>query len=377
MKYLLNFKWEKYIECNPDLKKNWSGPIRARVHYVFWGVREQRRVFNIRYRTFIKEKPIFKIPPEKIIVKPRVLNKDNFEFVDYRYYLPVTNIYKLKNIIITNDLILNSNREFLSQFSWYGLEFEKYDRFYSSNFKKPEKLSGTSLYLGSTWGWYNIAHNVLDGLSRMACYDEMGINFSTIDHFLVNTSCSEVDMFLKMMGIPKNKVKNIHGNSYLCEEIIISEMPGCKRQYKKILKKYFRKILNIQNVLQNQKILLMNRKNGRIVLNDFELCKIAERNNLKIFKEHPSFSDFSAASVVISPHSSTLYKLMFCKDKTKVIEFISDAHQYSYYYEISRVFDLEYIGILCSAIKNNEKRMHWNILVDTELLDKTLNKIIK
>lgn len=34
------FNWKKYIELRPDLKRNWNGPLRARIHYYFFREKE-------------------------------------------------------------------------------------------------------------------------------------------------------------------------------------------------------------------------------------------------------------------------------------------------------------------------------------------------
>lgn len=49
MVYLLNFKWKRYIDCNPDLKKNWNGPVRARIHYMYKGFKEGRKISDVKY----------------------------------------------------------------------------------------------------------------------------------------------------------------------------------------------------------------------------------------------------------------------------------------------------------------------------------------
>lgn len=323
--------------------------------------------------TNINQETIFEIPEEIITSNPKQIDKTNIDFIDYNYILPTNKICKLYNIYIYGNLITNSNNEFLSQFSWIGSDTEEYFSIIQNQIQqdydhkpKPLVLDGISLYLGATWGQRNIGHNVLDGLSRMAGYDMAGIDLKSIDHFLVHHD-PEITDLLQNMGIPLNKIKNLNYRAYECKTIIMGETPGRKRQYKKIVADYFSRIIQ-KPVPSNDKIILNNRKH-RKPINTLDLKTSASKYNYTVYNNYPTNTHFSKSSHIISPHSSTLYKLIFCKPQTNVLELVSVDHMYSYYYEVCRIFNLNYTGLLCNTVKNNSNRMYNNFMVDVDLLE--------
>lgn len=326
----------------------------------------------------IEQFKIFEIAEEQIDVQPTIINKEDFQFCDYSNILPPTSVYNIPDAIIANDFIYDSQENFIPQLTWLGTSYSSKHLSYlnkHTHSPKTEILNGKTLYLASTWGGPNIGHAVLDGLSRMACYDKMGISFDDYDHILVNTLNLETCKIVEMMGIPFSKIKRVESSRFKCENLTISEMLGRKRQYKTIIAEYFKKIIFNSSLFDYPKkdgMVLLNRKQ-RKPINESDMIEFADTHGLNVHKSHPTERDFYDADLIISPHSSTLYKLMWCRPNTKVIELISTTHRYSYYFEWSRIFQLEYSGVLCLAQHDFAKSpLTRNIIVDTQLLNSLL-----
>jgi hypothetical protein len=322
---------------------------------------------------------VFEVPDEMIEDHPRVSGHPFYEFKDYSRILKPTRVYSLKDITVNRDFILDHDGNFLSQFTWVGDEIVKYNQmlaYYRGVGGKERKLEGETLYLGSTWGSYNIGHDVMDGLSRMACYEAAGLDVRSFDHVLLNAPNSETAKIVELMGVRPSQIRYLSERPWICENLVISEMPGRKRQYKKIVGDYFRKTLNgvFKEKSKDNIIFLMNRR-SRKPINMSEVLDVAKEHDAAVFRRYPSAKDMYNASVIVSPHSSTLYKLFFCRPGTKVIELISSVHQYSYYYELCRILDLEYHGIMCDAdATSDENDLRKDINVDIPSLREILSK---
>jgi len=302
---------------------------------------------------------IFEIPEEHSTTKPYVINNDDYEFYDYSYTLKPTGIYKIPNVYVDKDFIYDKHERLMNQFTWLNDSYTSAQLSYlhGSQNSNIEILKGNTLYLASTWGCQNIGHAIMDGLSRMACYDAAGLSLSDYDYVLVNELTSETFELTQMMGIPFSKIKSVRSSKFLCDSLTISEMPGRKRQYKTIVGDYFRRVTKdhfAEHKPERNGMILLNRKT-RKPINSADIYEFAKSHNLNIHTSHPSKNDFYNADVIVSPHSSTLCKLLWCRPHTKVIEFISTEHPYSYYYEWCRIFDLDYIGILCQAETTKHK----------------------
>jgi hypothetical protein len=316
---------------------------------------------------------IFEIPEEHIIGKPKIIQNDHFEFCDYSYTLKPTGVYKIPNVYIDKDFIYDEHGHFMNQFTWLNDSYTNVQLSYLHKSKKAniEILKGNTLYLASTWGCLNIGHAVMDGLSRMACYDAAGLSLNDYDYVLVNSLNGETFELIQMMGIPFSKIKIVSSCKFLCDSLTISEMPGRKRQYKTIVGNYFRRItkdLFVGHEPQRNGMILLNRKT-RKPINKADLYEFAKSHGLNIHTSHPNRNHFYNADVILSPHSSTLYKLLWCRPHTKVIELISTEHKYSYYYEWCRALNLDYVGILCQAENsNNKKPPIKDFMINTKML---------
>jgi capsular polysaccharide biosynthesis protein len=321
---------------------------------------------------------VFEVAEEFIDDRPTVVNSEGFEFWDHSNILSPTAIYNIPDVTIVKDFIYDSRGNFLPQLTWLGTSYSSQQLSCLSRYtfnSKVEILNGKTLYLAATWGGHNIGHAVLDGLTRMACYDSMGISFDDYDHILVNNLNPETAKIVEMMGVPFSKLKYIESSQYKCESLTISEIPGRKRQYKTMVGEYFKKVISNSAMFDSPKrdgMVLLNRVN-RKPINEDDMIKVAEAHGLNVHKSHPKERDFYDADLIISPNSSTLYKLMWCRPKTKVIELISTTHMYSYYFEWSRIFQLDYCGILCTAEYDSSKSpLERNITVDTQILKSLL-----
>ena len=83
---------------------------------------------------------------------------------------------------------------------------------------------------------------------------------------------------------------------------------------------------------------------------------------------------FNEASIVIGAHGAAFTNIIFCKQKTKVIEIIPENHPNKKCERISEILKLDYNRI---TTKNSdfEKKMNFNIFLDEKNINKILTSI--
>ncbi len=122
--------------------------------------------------------------------------------------------------------------------------------------------------------------------------------------------------------------------------------------------------------------------NGRSVLNESEVMDLLTPLGFeKILSENLSFqkqvSYFSQAEVIIAPHGAGLSNLVFCDEKTRVLEFFSPNYVNACFYALANMVGLEYYYLIGEGKRPPDycdpEIVGANIIVDIASLRKLLN----
>ena len=228
--------------------------------------------------------------------------------------------------------ITNQDYSFLDFFSWK--EKYEYDHFFTEKFysnfnqnKNKFKIYDNAVVLGSSPG-DNYYRNLITFIPRLLFIPDNKINL-VIHRKSSNKIRKFIENVLLARNININKTIYLDDNFYYFKNSQIPQFFSYEKSIE-ILNKVFKKEGN-----RNQKIYL-TRKNAfyRKIINESDLIDDLKSKNFKIIDLETLSIDqqikiFSDAEVIVSPTSSALANIVFCRKETKIFEIIPKyQHQY-------------------------------------------------
>ena len=257
----------------------------------------------------------------------------------------------------------------------------------SSELAEPQQVDGTVAFLSVRWGTVGYFHWIFDILTRMELLRLSGIDFASIDKFIINRCSKKFQMeTLALMGIPKNKIIESNNTHHIRAKTVIVPSEPQLRAYRDArwacdaLKKRFIKSSDL-NTFGKLDYIYINRLNAphRRVVNESKVISFLESWGFtNIALESMSFSEqvlcMASAKVIVAVHGAGLSNLAFCNPGTKVIEIFSPAHIQNTYWRISNVSDIEHYHLMSddthSDIDLSERSVKRDVCVNIAELTK-------
>lgn len=252
-----------------------------------------------------------------------------------------------------------------------------------------KKLSGTVLSLVQGASGENYFHWLLDILPKIRIYQN---NFSikNINHFYLPPLKSSQIESLKLLGINKERILNSKIYKHIkADEIIFITHPWYDKgkfhdqswNLPTWIIKWIRKtfLKHKKKFICSNKILIdrseSNFKHCQII-NKHEIESFLIKKRFRIYKIGKySFAKqifmFWNAKCIIGAHGAAFTNLIFCKPKTKIIEFKPFNHPGKNYEKISNINKLNYQSIISD--KKYLKNKCGDIYIDLNILKKKLN----
>ncbi len=230
-------------------------------------------------------------------------------------------------------------------------------------------------------------HWMVDVLPRFELLRQSGIDLTTIDWFLVNsTNHSFQRETLNMLKIPAEKILASDQHPHIqAEQLIAPSFAGhlgwLEPWALQFLRQAFLAPILEQNAANREAFperLYISRSdaNHRCVLNETEvLAELTPLGFRTIALDSLSFQQqvalFAHAKVIVAPHGSGLTNLVFCSPATVVVELMSPHYIRHYYWVISRLLGLKHYFLLgeelpCALIR---ELMYQNPLVEDIWVD--------
>ena len=326
-------------------------------------------------------------------------------------------IYKVYNIddgrLYTDriqDTAVLINKSIIEDAS-FQLRYTKDSRIYNGNIKENvvfkkgtprvlKNLNGTVLSLLTGGGGNNnYWHWLVDVLPRIGLCSKT-INLRDIDYFLLPDNIKKFQKeTLDLLDIEKNKRLSSEKYRHIkAKNLIVTDHPvvvsgNATEDTHNIpawiiywLRKTFlsKKILN--NDKNKSKIYIdrgesiNDSQTKRLISNEEEVKNYLLKNNFTIMKFHEiefgkQVDIFNKADCVVGLHGAGLTNLVFCKPKTKVIEF-RNTNAGPMYENLSKKNNLSYFPII-SESREIQKFNHPNQQGSIEISIQTLEKILK
>lgn len=239
----------------------------------------------------------------------------------------------------------------------------------------------------------NYVHWFLDSLPRFFIFKKI-YKFRNDDYFLVhNLKYKWQYESLKMLGI-KNILNAYNLKHILAKKIItinfkklfLSNFNKFKYTPKWILNEMRKHYLKKIKIKKSKLKIFIDRKNIssnlRDIYNKNEVLELLKSYKFKIidpaslgFKKE--IATFNSSKMIVGIHGAGFTNLIFCKKKTKIIEF-KNSNTFDGYLNISKALKLEHRTINCNTHKNKYSKKNYNgqFIVNINKLKKYLSKKI-
>jgi capsular polysaccharide biosynthesis protein len=288
-----------------------------------------------------------------------------------------------KNICVNSDQYLWKKFNFLAE-TFFRREKRK-EEFVSnlkylikSFFKKKTKIKN-GLWLIDNWshGYFHWFGDVLQKYQALKNHDSILLlpyYYSNLDYVILSSKYLNIKLlFIKEKEIIKCKKFTIIPTTFISGNF-----------FENLVSTYATKLQNsISNPLFKDKILYLSREqtNRRKVENEFEIINCVKSFGGKILKLEKltwieQLSYFKNCEVLISPHGAGLINMIFCSNRSKIIELrhLNSTNQ-NMYFSLSSSLGLDYYYILCKGKDADPHSSNITVPVkELKSLLKSLNK---
>lgn len=222
---------------------------------------------------------------------------------------------------------------------------------------RNQHLNGTACLIASHYGGFNYFHYLLETLPRVDLVRRAGIDFGTIDHFLVNPSEYESLIGgLQTVGVPIERLVTCDAQTmYHVDHLIAPSTLRATGHMRKSVVAWLREMFAPSNPAPDAPVRLYLGRNDagyRHITNQSELIDrvLAPLGFESLVWGGRSIQAqaalFANADVVVGPSGAAMANLVFCKPGTRVLLFHPHTYIARYFYELSAVCGLEYYYLI-------------------------------
>jgi hypothetical protein len=214
-----------------------------------------------------------------------------------------------------------------------------------NKFKLPSAvaLPGLTAVISTPEADCNYSHWMMELLPRLGLLAEAGYGPERVDRYLVNLGGAPYEReTLTLAGLPSEKLLPVTAASHFrCENVITTSLRTKHWQHSlpAWVPEYLRRLTNLLPGSSATKRLYLTRRNAsfRQVINEEELLPILRANSFEVFDPaersvREQAAIFGDAEAIVSPHSSAMTNLVFCRPGTAVMEiFAADYFDVSFW----------------------------------------------
>jgi capsular polysaccharide biosynthesis protein len=234
-------------------------------------------------------------------------------------------------------------------------------------------------------------HWLLQLLPRLELIRRAGMDWSSVDYFVVNSTKSKFQRdTLALLGIDQSKIIESSATGYLrARELIVPSVPlggGCFWPW---MNDFLRNTFISKNKsdvkISGRRIYITRERAGyRRVFNEAEVVEFLRRRGFEIVAFEAmtvveQATTMAACDVVVAPHGGGLSNLVFCSPGTKVIEIFSPELVAAYFWKICNQLKLDYYYVLGKgdpATLAPDYPQSWSARTDIEVDLKTLEQTL-
>lgn len=249
--------------------------------------------------------------------------------------------------------------------------------------KSDETVAVLTMYASNIAGHYYYGHWMLDTLPRLALLEKSGIAW---DKLVAPQATRFQRDTLRMLGIDSGRIIAERDLHIEAAKLVVPTLPGLPgnppRWACEFLRSRFLPLVP-PDTRSNRRIYISREKaKTRHVLNERELIQALETYGFeRVLLEDLPFAEqvrlLNEASFVISPHSTGLTNLVFCRPGTSVIEIFSPRYVTVCWWSLASEVGLDYGYLLGRGKRGGGLRVHEDIVVDIPQLLRLLNEMLE
>jgi capsular polysaccharide biosynthesis protein len=241
-----------------------------------------------------------------------------------------------------------------------------------------------TMYASNIGGHYFYGHWMLDTLPRLALLERSGIAW---DKLVAPQATRFHRETLSLLGIDESRIiseRDLHLEAARLVVPTLPNLPGNPPRWVcDFLRSRFLPLVSPNMRLDRRIYISREKTKTRHVLNERELMQaLAARGFERVLLEDLPFLEqvrlLNESSIVISPHSTGLTNLVFCRPGTSVIEIFSPRYVTTCWFSLADELGLDYGYVLGLGKRGGEHRVHEDIMVEVpqvmRLLDEMLGK---
>jgi hypothetical protein len=246
-----------------------------------------------------------------------------------------------------------------------------------------EAVAVLTTYASNIYGHYFYSHWMLDALPRLALLERSGIVWDKLvapqaTHFQRET--------LRLLGIDAMRIVAERDLQIESARLVVPTLPGLPGNPPHWVCDFLqRRFLPLTSpTMQSERRIYISREKARTrhVVNERELMEALEKYSFeRVFLEDLPFLEqvrlLNETSIVVSPHSTGLTNLVFCRPGISVIEIFSPSYVTTFFWSIAAQMGLDYGYVLGRGRPGRAHHVHENILVDVGQVVRLLEGMLK
>jgi capsular polysaccharide biosynthesis protein len=239
-----------------------------------------------------------------------------------------------------------------------------------------------TMYPGNIAGHYFYGHWMLDTLPRLALLEKSGIAW---DKLVAPQATGFHRDTLRLLGIDREQIISERDLHIEAEKLVVPTLPGLPGNPPRWACDFLRSRflpLAPPSARSDRRIYISREKaKTRHVLNEGDLVRALDTYGFeRVLLEDLPFLEqvrlMNESSVVVSPHSTGLTNLVFCRPGTTVVEIFAPRYVTACWFSLANQLQLDYGYVLGLGKRGGGHRVHDDIMVDIpqvlQLLDEML-----
>ncbi len=240
-----------------------------------------------------------------------------------------------------------------------------------------------TMYASNIAGHYFYGHWMLDTLPRLALLERSGIAW---DKLVAPQATRFHRDTLRLLGIDESRIIDKRDLHLEASRLVVPTLPGLPGNPPRWACDFLRSRflpLAPQNTRSDRKIYISRAKaKTRHVLNEPEVMQALEPRGFEpvLLEDLPFLEQvrlLNEASVVVSPHSTGLTNLVFCRPGTLVIEIFSPRYVTTCWFSLADRLGLDYGYVLGLGKRGGGHRVHEDIMVDIPQMLRLLDEMLE
>jgi capsular polysaccharide biosynthesis protein len=249
--------------------------------------------------------------------------------------------------------------------------------------RSEETVALLTMYASNIAGHYYYGHWMLDTLPRFALLEKSGIAW---DKLIAPQATRFQRDTLQLLGVDASRIIAERDLHIEAARLLVPTLPGLPGNPPRWVCDFLRSRflpLAPPSTRSDRRIYISREKaKTRHVLNERQLTQALEARGFeRVPLEDLPFLEqvrlLNEASIVVSPHSTGLTNLVFCRPGTSVIEIFSPRYVTTCWYALANELRLDYGYVLGLGKRGGGHRVHENIMVDIPQVLRLLDEMLE